>query len=383
MAASFAPGVHLDVVQRKPAPRFDTGVPAFLGLVPKELRSEGSRVQGVDAALFSALAARIPASSAESFLGAALRGFFENGGRRCYLVAQDAPGIVGLDPGLEELEAYNDFDLICAPDLVRVDNPKDLALAQRRILDFAVAKRGVFAILDSLSGRGLDPRRALDLVKTHRSELNGAPGASRAALYAPWLMARPSELVPPSGHVAGVFARTDHEQGVHKAPANTPIAGVIDVSLRITPADADDLPGLGINAIRAFPGRGIRVWGARTVEGEAGLAWVNGRRLVLTIGRWLEQALAGLAFEPHNPSLWFRIQRDVDAFLGALFDKGALAGTTREEAYLVKCDAETNPPAIRDAGQVVTEIRLSPQAPGEVVHLRVILGRESVATASQ
>jgi len=382
VATSLSPGVHLDIVQRKPAPAFDTGVPAFVGFVPDELRPAGSRIVSVDAPLFSALSAKLPASSQASFLGAALRGFFDNGGRRCYLVAQEPGGIAGLDPGLDELEALSDFDLLCAPDLVRLGSPPELADAQRRLLAFVRLKRGVFAILDSIPCAGLNPQSDLELIKAHRAALIGAPGAACAALYAPSLRTRPGELIPPSGYVAGAFARTDREIGVHKAPANTPCAGVIDVSLRPGPAAIEELSGLGINLLRPFPGRGIRIFGARTLEGESGVSFVNGRRLVLTVGRWLEATLAGLAFEPHDQNLWLRIKRDVNALLGELFDRGALVGATREEAYFVKCDDETNPQAVRDAGQIVAEIGLSPRAPSEVVHLRVILGKEGVSAAS-
>jgi phage tail sheath protein FI len=131
---------------------------------------------------------------------------------------------------------------------------------------------------------------------------------------------------------------------------------------------------IGVNAIRAFPGRGIRVWGARTLSSQAAWTYVSVRRIFLTAIRWIERNLGGVAFEPNDPQLWNRIGRELRVYFTALFRAGALQGRTPAEAFYVKCDAETNPPEVREAGRVVTEIGLAPASPNEFVVVRIIHG---------
>jgi phage tail sheath protein FI len=131
--------------------------------------------------------------------------------------------------------------------------------------------------------------------------------------------------------------------------------------------------------VRAFPGRGIRIWGARTLTTDAAWAQVSVRRLILTIGRWLERSSQSFAFEPNNFALWVRINRQVTAYLQGLFERGALKGTTATEAFFVKCDAETNPPDVRGAGKVVTEVSVAPVRPNEFITVRLVSGADGVA----
>lgn len=415
MALYSAPGVYMDVTTRAPVPALETGVPAFVGFSVGALgeagaatydrlsHETGSSIIAVDGPRWSMLQkAGFGASVQASYVGLAVRGFFENGGRRCYL-APNGNGLQPLQAGLTELEAITDFDLLCAPDLVRLGHADLVAQEQQHLLRFAARQR-CFAILDSLACPGVAPSAELAAVNAHRDNLTG-PDAAYGALYVPWIkvVAERNELIqvvgrsasnavpgqtifiPPCGHVAGVYARTDQRVGVHKAPANEVVQGISDVQTRFTENDQQGQTGLnakGINAIRAFPGRGIRIWGARTLGQNQALAYVNVQRLVLTVGRWLEQMMQAAVFEPNDAQLWTRIRRDVDAYLGRLFEKGAFAGNSRNEAYFVKCDAETNPPAVREAGQVVTEVGIAPRVPSELVHLRVTLGREGVAVTN-
>jgi len=161
---------------------------------------------------------------------------------------------------------------------------------------------------------------------------------------------------------------------VHKAPANEELEGVVDLAVHLTDADQAQLNPVGVNALRAFPGRGIRVWGARTLSRNAAWTYVNVRRLFLTATRWIELSLADAVFEPHDTRLWNRITRELTTYFEGLFRAGALRGRTAAEAFFVKCDGETNPPEVRETGRVVTVIGLAPAVPNEFVVVRIIHG---------
>ena len=147
-------------------------------------------------------------------------------------------------------------------------------------------------------------------------------------------------------------------------------------------ADAQaELNPEGVNVVRVFPGRGIRLWGARTLSRQDEWRYVNVRRLFLTLRRWLDRNMTFAAFEPNGPRLWIRIRRELTVYLTDLWLDGALAGSTPDEAFFVKCDAETNPPDGREAGQVVTEIGLAPSAPSEFIVVRIVQ-RETTTTTT-
>jgi phage tail sheath protein FI len=178
-------------------------------------------------------------------------------------------------------------------------------------------------------------------------------------------------MIPPSGYMAGIYARSDSERGVHKAPANEVIRGVIGVETQITKGEQDILNPIGVNCIRAFPGRGIRVWGARTLSSDASWRYINVRRLFSFVEESIQMGTQWIVFEPNDPALWARIRRDVSAFLEMVWRTGALFGATPEQAFYVKCDEENNPPAARDLGQVVIEIGMAPVKPAEFVIFRI------------
>jgi phage tail sheath protein FI len=148
--------------------------------------------------------------------------------------------------------------------------------------------------------------------------------------------------------------------------------------VHLTDAEQALLNPEGVNALRAFPGRGIRVWGARTLSGNAEWTYVSVRRLFLTAARWIELNLAGAAFEPHDTRLWNRITRELTSYFEGLFRAGALQGRTAAEAFFVQCDGTTNPPEARETGQVVTVIGLAPAAPNEFVVVRIVHGAGGV-----
>jgi hypothetical protein len=197
-----------------------------------------------------------------------------------------------------------------------------------------------------------------------------------ATLYWPWIkvsdpLSGQGIFVPPSGHMAGIWARNDDTRGVHKAPANEVIRGAISLELQLTKAEHDLLNPKGINCIRAFPGRGIRVWGARTLSSDPAWRYVNVRRLFNYVEESVLEGTQWVVFEPNDLRLWQRVKRTVNAFLLRTWRDGALFGATPEEGFYVKCDAETNPPEVIDAGQLVVEIGIAPVKPAEFVIFRI------------
>lgn len=198
-----------------------------------------------------------------------------------------------------------------------------------------------------------------------------------AALYYPWIevydpVSNANLIVPPSGHMAGIYARVDNERGVHKAPANEIIRGALNVERRLSKSDQDGLNPDGINIIRRFNGN-ITVWGARTLGGDANTEWkyISVRRLFLFLRESIDEGTQWVVFEPNTPDLWAKITRNITAFLTVVWRSGALFGGSPAEAFYVRCNSETNPPEVRDLGQVVTEIGVAPVKPAEFVIFRI------------
>jgi hypothetical protein len=201
---------------------------------------------------------------------------------------------------------------------------------------------------------------------------------SYAALYYPWLMV-PDRLdrdvllrsVPPSGHVAGIYARGDRQVGVHKPPANAVVEGAQDVSAATDDIAHGTLNDHGVNVIRFFHGRGVRVGGARTLTDDPLWRYINVRRLLIMIEEALDEETQWTVFEPNNPELWRQVDRVVRSYLDDLWRRGMLDGATAEEAYLVQCDANTNPPQVTEAGRMVCLIGVQPPWPAEFVVVRI------------
>jgi phage tail sheath protein FI len=197
-----------------------------------------------------------------------------------------------------------------------------------------------------------------------------------AAFYYPWIevmdpLTRRPLAIPPSGHIAGVWARVDEKRGVHKAPANEVIMGANGLAFQVTHAEQGNLNKNGINCIRAFPGRGIRIWGARTMSSDPEWRYINVRRLFNYVSESIMGGTQWSVFEPNDPFLWTSLTINVSNFLSIVWRSGALFGSTPAEAFYVKCDAETNPPEVVDAGQVVCEIGIAPVKPAEFVIFRL------------
>jgi phage tail sheath protein FI len=306
-------------------------------------------------------------------LAHAVYGFFNNGGSRCYVGRVTAEGDV--DAVLTAFAAIDEIALVCAPGMLS-------EAVRDKIVAHCASTADRFAILDG-------PEAVADLTTLTRVAADPTPGVmpkktDLAAWYYPWIkvfdpgtkLQQPDAdgglNVPPSGHLAGIYARVDTERGVFKAPANESIRGALGVAHALSRADQNGLNPKGVNCIRVL-NDDILVWGARTVGGDinADLKYVNVRRTLLFLRESIDEGLQWAVFEPNTPALWAKITRNVTAFLTALWRSGALFGTTPQEAFFVKCDAETNPPNQRELGQVVTEIGVSIVRPAEFVIFRV------------
>ncbi len=319
-----------------------------------------------------------------SYLTQALRGFFENGGRLCYVLllpqeSEQEPlfslNTATLGHGLEILESLTTIDLICIPDLMQTPSGTEIIHLQSLVLEHCDRMGDRFAILDSINTTNLEE------INQQRQQLIGNNGA----IYAPWIQVETvAHYIPPCGHIAGIYAQNDRESGVHRAPANYVLNGVLDLSLLFRDQDWQYLNldyGPGVNCIRSFRNRGIRVWGARSLSQIPGWQYVNVRRLMITLLRWAEYNLGGIIFEPNDTTLWTRVTRELTVYCESLWEQGALQGNEPEEAFYVKCDEETNPPDIRNAGQVLVEIGLSPNTPAEFIVISLIHGNGGVSFA--
>jgi phage tail sheath protein FI len=290
------------------------------------------------------------------------------------LSANDYVGDAADRTGFAGLEAVEEITMLSVPDL--------MAAYQQRLIDLEgvqAVQLGMIAHAELMGNRLaiLDPPPGLNAqqVKEWRVDKAGYD-SKQAALYWPWVKvfdpaSGQNQFVPPSGHMAGIWARSDATRGVHKAPANEVIRGAIALETNITRGEHDALNPNGINAIRSFPGQGIRVWGARTLSSDPAWRYINVRRLF----NYLESSIMGgtqwVVFEPNDYDLWQRVRRTISAFLVRQWRDGALFGLTPGDSYYVKCDDETNPMESIDAGQVTCEIGVAPVKPAEFVVFRL------------
>ncbi len=312
---------------------------------------------------------------------AGVNGFYDNGGGKSYVYLM---GVQNMDCSIREnqadklgLYAFDDIDDMA------IHVATGLSFNQKReMLEHCETRKDRFAILDG------------PIVSSGDMDIP-ASAKGYGALYVPWLkVTKPSwfageqditvrgplrrklmkadknELyVPPSGHIAGLFARVDTERGVHKAPANEVVMGITGLTQNINRIEQGQYNDRGINVIRIFKDRGIRVWGARTLATKSDPSWkyINVRRLFIMIEQSIMQGMQWAVFEPNDKFLWSKLTRDVRAYLMRVWRSGALFGNTPEEAFYVKCDAETNPRYLIDAGQVNVQVGICPVKPAEFV----------------
>lgn len=288
------------------------------------------------------------------------------------IAASDFAGDVAKRRGIGGLAAVDEITMVAIPDLWALaenGNGKVVKDLQGKLIAHCENAGDRMAILDAPDG--LLPQDVLEW------RMNDAGYDSKfAALYYPWLevmnpLNNQPLMIPPSGHVAGVWCRTDSTRGVHKAPANEVTLGANKVGFQITQAEQGSLNKVGINCIRSFPGRGIRIWGARTLSSDPEWRYINVRRLFNYISESIMEGTQWSVFEPNDVKLWIQLRIAASSFLTRTWREGALFGSTPGEAFFVKCDEETNPPDVIEAGQVVCEIGIAPVKPAEFVIFRL------------
>lgn len=296
---------------------------------------------------------------------------------RCVIGGALAGGADGAAPGTAEyegvaeevdkrtglaalaLDQYRDVAIVCAPGATN-----DVV---QKVVAHCECNRFRFAVIDSPLGTrdatSLDPRITIDDTKY-------------GAFYHPWIVASDPRsgkpvTIPPSGAVCGLYARTDETRGVWKAPANEILAGALDVEFDVTQAAQEVLNPRGVNVIRRFPGRGIRVWGARTLSSDPLWKYVNVRRLFIFIEASIYESTQWAVFEPNDPKLWARVKQAVTLFLRSHWREGALFGEKEEEAFSVAVGHETMTEDDIVNGRLIVEIGIAPVRPAEFVIFRI------------
>jgi hypothetical protein len=263
------------------------------------------------------------------------------------------------------------------------DRLSNLKTGQGNLLSHCQKLGDRFAILDS--PRGAETGKGANRIEEWPDNFRLAPYSKYGALYYPWLREKAADFsgrdlfVPPSGHVAGIYARVENREGVVRAPANEPLDGVVEFEFCVNDAAQSVLNPKGVNCLRSFPGRGLLVWGARTLSPDPLWRYVSVRRLCLAIIKQIRVNLQWTVFEPNDAALWRRIVAELSIYMRDLFRQGALAGASPEAAFFVKCDAETNPPDVVAAGQAVTEVGFAPARPAEFIYVTIVRTTESVS----
>jgi hypothetical protein len=274
-----------------------------------------------------------------------------------YLGKDDGPG---KRTGLQAFLENANVSIMAIPG---VTTPE----VQAGLIGFCENKKSCFAILDA----PMDLKKPNDV-----ANFRDMYDSTYAAMYHPWLQmydagAKRSDFFPPSGAMAGVFARSDNERGVHKAPANEVVRGCTGLSCNYNTGEQDILNPMGVNLIRAFPGRGIRVWGARTISSNGLWKYLNVRRLFIYVEESIRANTNWVVFEPNSEVLWGRVKRTIETFLATCWRDGALAGTSPSEAFYVECGPTTMTQDDIDNGRLICEIGIAPVKPAEFVIFRI------------
>ncbi|OLB36154.1 MAG: hypothetical protein AUH11_12025 [Acidobacteria bacterium 13_2_20CM_57_17] len=259
-----------------------------------------------------------------------------------------------------------------APPLFSLD---DIGYVQQALVNHCEMMRYRIAVLDPPLFSAAGESRELQEIQSWRHRFD----SKYAALYFPWVVVfdplhlggSPVRIIPPSGHVMGTYAYSDLTVGVHRAPANFELSWIQALQSDVSPAHQGLLNPQGINCLRAFPARGLRVYGARTVSSDPSWIYVNVRRLMMMIEKAVEYSLQWAVFEPNNAQLRLGVTSALTVFLESIYEAGGLAGATDKEAFFVKCGAKNNPPELSDAGQFLAEVGVAPVIPAEFIVFRV------------
>jgi phage tail sheath protein FI len=358
MPEFLAPGVYVEEIssQMHPIEGVSTSIAGFIGVV-----TAATTLSGI---ISFAEYERAAVPSAGANLSLAVRGFFENGGKLCYVA-----GIAATDPLQTGLDALADVKLsiVCCPEENRFANAAAIMAAH------CEQRKDRICILQS-------PQPALP-DSTHDVPVH----SSFAAYYYPWITVAglggaAAITVPPGGHIAGVYARMDTEKGVHVAPASVPLNGVSALSQQISEAQNNLLAARGINTLRNFPGKGILVWGAHTTSADSDYKYVSIRRVMIFLEQSITQGLQWAVFEPNGPPLWATLRTAVESFLFTLWKTGALMGEKLDQACFVRCDATTMTQNDIDAGRLILLVGVAPVRPAEFILLRITCQTRSIVS---
>ena len=274
-----------------------------------------------------------------------------------FLGKDDGPG---KRTGLQAFQENGNVSIMAIPGVTAPE-------VQASLIAFCENKKSCFAILDV----------PMELKKTNDvANFRDMYDSTYAAMYHPWLEmydtgSKRSAYFPPSGAMAGIYARTDIERGVHKAPANEVVRGCTGLSCAYNEGEQDILNPIGVNLIRSFTGRGIRVWGARTISSNGLWKYLNVRRLFIYVEESIKANTNWVVFEPNSTTLWNRVTRTIETFLATCWRDGALAGSTPSEAFFVECGPTTMTQDDIDNGRLICQIGIAPVKPAEFVIFRI------------
>lgn len=321
-----------------------------------------------------------------NYIAHAARVFFENGGQRLYVVRVVTGFTGGADGAVPDANEYAaalsvlvdlaDVSIVAAPGysaFADLNNGSVYRAIQAALLTHvAEPRRYCMAVLDAPP----------DVTPEQMRELRGELDSSCAALYYPWVItpnplagtssAQPLEIaLPPSGFVCGIFARSDIERGVHKAPANEIVRGALRFEPAVRAAQQELLNPIGVNCLRAFSGRGLRVWGARTISNDPEWKYINVRRYFNYLGASIDRGTQWAVFEPNGDTLWANVRAAISDFLYNEWRSGALLGSKPEEAYFVRCDRTTMTQDDLDHGRLICLIGVAMVKPAEFLILRI------------
>jgi uncharacterized protein len=388
-----SPGIYVEEVAtgNKPIGMVGTSTAAFVGVAPAKDKCVNQAQPCNNWGEFCKFFVNDDSQSTD--LSNAVFSFFNNGGSRCYVVNIGASNSVAGDSrdhsGLCALETVDEVAIVAAPGYCD-------AVSQDAVISHCEKLGDRVAILDApLTVTSIDSLKELNIVSAKTPD-DGKDDAAKkpvtsalkgmrprnsdggyGAFYFPWFKSRnplqAGEIInmPPSGAMAGIYARTDSTRGVHKAPANEIVKGAVGLATLVSREEQGELNRKGVNIIRMFPD-GIRAWGARTLADEASeWRYIPVRRTFNMIKESIEEGTRWTVFEPNDMMTWKSIERDIRCFLMRVWRDGALLGATPEQAFYVKCDAETNPSEVRDAGQLVAEIGIAPVKPAEFIVFRI------------
>jgi hypothetical protein len=371
-----------------------SSVPAFVGVTPDPGAYPHKPKPINNWMQFDKMFASVKEPKPSTPLARAVYAFFENGGSRCYVLNVGESGQIagrvsgGQRQGILALDPVEEAALVAVPGYATV-------AAYEAVLSFCERTKRCFAILDCpeelASFEGLATVATAKAPSPAGPRPGAGPAASgageepgylcrqsdRGAYYAPWYSALDpfdtSKLVnyPPSGAMAGIYARVDTERGIFKAPANEIVRGATGLPYEITRQDQGPLNQAGVNIIRSFPSEGIRVWGARTRDPDSQWRYIPVRRTFIMVEESIIRHTRWVVFEPNDPTLWGSIIRDLTDFLMRLWRQGALMGRSPREAFFVKCDHETNPPESILAGEVNIMVGIAVVKPAEFVIFQI------------